>query len=116
MKSIAQPITSKENIALNLIFEWMGESRFNRTFSEYQELAARIPKLDALHAWINQRLKEMARLGMAPFQICYFKAGDRYPWYEDYPTSLSKATIRSALVKTGFWDLMHHDKPLKNLD
>ena len=41
--------TSKENIALDLIFETLGEYRINRTDSEYKEIAARLPKLEALH-------------------------------------------------------------------
>ena len=94
-------LTSKENIALNLIFEWMRESRINRTMAEYMEIAARLPKIEALHAYANQRLREMAHAGIAPFQICYFKAGDQHPWYEPFPTSLSIETVRMALIKSG---------------
>jgi len=50
---------------------------------------------------VNQRLREMAEAGFAPYQICYFKVGDRYPWYEDFPTSLSMETVRTALLKMG---------------
>jgi len=38
-------LTSKENIALDLAFEWLGESRVNRTMEEYREIASRIPNL-----------------------------------------------------------------------
>jgi hypothetical protein len=38
---------------------------------------------------------------LAPYGICYFKAGDRYPWYEDFPTSLSREIVRTALLKMG---------------
>jgi hypothetical protein len=92
-------LTSKENIAVNLIYEWLGESRINRTYDEYMEIASRFPKLEACHAYVNQRLREMAQKGIAPYGICYFKAGDRYPWYEDFPTSLSQETVRTALLK-----------------
>lgn len=98
-------ITSKENIALNLISEWMEESFINRTWAEYVSIANRIPKLEALHSYINQRLSEIAASGTAPYSICYFRKADRYPWYEPFPTSLSKATIRSALKKAGFSQL-----------
>jgi hypothetical protein len=94
-------LTSKENIAVNLIYEWLGESRTNRTYDEYMEIASRFPKLAACHAHVNERLREMAEAGFAPYQICYFKAGDRYPWYEDFPTSLSMETVRTALLKMG---------------
>ena len=94
-------LTSKENIVVNLIYASFprGASHFNRTYDEYMEIASRFPKLAACHAYVNQRLREMAEAGFAPYQICYFKAGDRYPWYEDFPTSLSMETVRTALLK-----------------
>ena len=75
--AMSQFPTSKENIALDLIFEWLGEPRINRTHDEYMEIASRLPKLDALHLYVNQRLREMADECHAPYQICYFKTGDR---------------------------------------
>jgi hypothetical protein len=87
-------LTSKENIVVILIYGWLGESRLNRTYDEYMEIAARFPKVAA-------RLREMAADGFAPYQICYFKAGDWYPWYEEFPTSLSMETVRTALLKMG---------------
>jgi hypothetical protein len=94
-------LTSKENIVANLIYQWLGESRDNRTDDEYMEIASRFPTIEACHAYVNQRLRKMAEAGFAPYQICYFKAGDRYPWYEDFPTSLSRETVRTALLKMG---------------
>jgi hypothetical protein len=93
--------TSKENIALDLIFASLGETRANRTDAEYMAIASRLPKLEALHQDVNKRLSEMAATGQAPYEICYFKAGDGYPWYEKFPTSLSMETIRTALIKSG---------------
>jgi hypothetical protein len=92
-------LTSKENIVVNLIYEWLDESRTNRTYDDYMEIASRFPKLAACHAYVNERLREMAEAEFAP--ICYFQAGDRYPWYEDFPTSLSVETVRTALLKMG---------------
>jgi len=80
-------LTSKENIAVNLIYQWLGECRTNRTYDEYMTIASRFPKLEACYAYVNQRLGEMAQRGIAPYGICYFKAGDRYPWHEEFPTS-----------------------------
>jgi hypothetical protein len=94
-------LTSKENIVVNLIYAWLREPRFNRTYDEYMEIASRFPKVEACHAYVNERLREMAEAGFAPYQICYFKAGDLYPWYEDFPTSLSMETVRTALLKMG---------------
>ena len=98
-------LTSKENIALNLIFAWLGESPVNRSIDEYVEIAARLPKLASLHNYVNQRLREMAEAGCSPYQICYFRAGDRYIWYAPFPTSLSMATVRNALIKSGMAQL-----------
>jgi hypothetical protein len=95
-------LTSKENIVVNFIYKWLGESRTNRTYEDYMQIASRFPKLAACHAYVNQRLREMADAGNAPFGgICYFKAGDRYPRHEHFPTSLSMETVRTALLKMG---------------
>jgi hypothetical protein len=94
-------LTSKENIVVNLIYAWLGESRLSRTYDEYMKIASRFPKVAACHAYVNERLREMAEAGFAPYQICYFKTGDRYLWYEDFPTSLSMETVRTALLKMG---------------
>jgi hypothetical protein len=95
-----------------LIFEWLGESRFNRRWEEYAQIAARVPKLEALHAYINQRLREIAESGQPPYEICYFRPGDicyfrpgdkyrdKYR-YAEFPASLSKTTIRKALINSG---------------
>jgi hypothetical protein len=98
-------LTSKESIALNLVFGWLDESRFNRSMEEYIAIARRLPKLDALHSYVNQRLKQFAKMGYAPYEICTFKKGDRYYRYEKFPTSLSKETVRKALVKSGMRQL-----------
>lgn len=95
-------LTSKENIAASLVYEWLGESRTNRTFDEYMQIAARFPKPVACQAYVNQRLREIADTGNTPSDgIIYFRAGDRYPRVEEFPTSLSLETVRSALVKMG---------------
>jgi hypothetical protein len=94
-------LTSKENIVASLIYEWLDESRTNRTYAEYMEIASRFPKGAACHAYVNQRLREIAD-GNTVFEgICYFKAGDRYPWIEPFPTSLSREIVRTALIKMG---------------
>jgi hypothetical protein len=92
-------LTSKENIALNLVFEWLGESRYNRTSAEYLDLASKLPKIDAAYQYVNARLNQIAKEGTAPFRICYFKKGDTGSWFAPYPTSLSKETVRKAIHK-----------------
>jgi len=93
--------TSREELALNIIFDSMGESRFNRTHDEYLAIASRLQPIKALHGMINDRLAAMAAAGEAPYQICHFKKGDKYPTYEAFPTSVSIETVRSALTKSG---------------
>jgi len=102
--------TSTQNIAINLIFEWMGEERYNRTYEEYMNIAKRLPKITAAHAYVNQRLREFAERGNRPFDaICYFRAGDRKPRYAPFPTSISEETIRKGLEEMG----MREPKPRK---
>jgi hypothetical protein len=48
-------LTSKENIVVNLLFESLGEVRCNRTMREYMAIAQRVPKIEAVHAYVNQR-------------------------------------------------------------
>jgi hypothetical protein len=98
-------LTPKEEIVINLVFAWLGESRTFRTMKEYIAIALRIPKNEAVHAYVNQRLREIAKAGSAPYEICYFKLGDRYPLYVNFPTSLSIETVRKALKKFGVPEL-----------
>lgn len=93
--------TSREDLALNIIFELVGESRYNRSDDEYMAIAAKLAPLKVLHGMINDHLAHMAAAGEAPYQITHFKKGDRYPVYEDFPTSVSLETVRSALTKIG---------------
>lgn len=95
-------LTSSERIAINLIFEWLGEQLYNRSLSEYIAIRNRLPKLDALVAYVNQRLREIAASGREPYKICYRKAGDQgIIRYEDFPRSLSREVVRTAVRK--FW-------------
>lgn len=67
-------LTSRENLALNLIFEHMGEERMNRTAKEYEAIAAALPSIKQLHGYINDRLIEIKESDSAPYQVCHFKA------------------------------------------
>jgi hypothetical protein len=94
-------LTSEMHIALNHIFDFMGESRFNRTAEEYLDIIRRLPPLKRCHGIVNDRLREIAKSGTAPYEICPFRAGDQSVWYKPYPTSLSLETVRLALVLSG---------------
>ena len=91
--------TSKENIAIELIFELLKETRFNRTLQEYCAIGARLPKIEEAFVYVNSRLEKLANDGLAPYEICYFKKGDVGHFYEPFPTSLSRETIRKAIKK-----------------
>lgn len=93
--------TSIENIALDLIFEYMGESRSNRTFDDYMRIASELPPLKTLHHIVNQQLAKIAEAGAAPYEICRFRAGDKIIRYEPFPTSISIQTICTALIVSG---------------
>ena len=73
--------------------------------ADYIAVAKRTPKTVAVHAYVNQRLREIAEGSRAPYEICYFKSGDRYPRYVTYPRSLSIETVRSAIKKFGIPEL-----------
>jgi hypothetical protein len=45
-------LTSKENLALDLIFYYVGESRYNRTTEEYEAVAAKLPPIKVLHGYV----------------------------------------------------------------
>jgi hypothetical protein len=94
-------LTSKERIAIKLLFEWLDESSANRTLAEYIAIARRVPKLAAVHAYVNQRLAEITAANEESYGICYFKLGDAYPWIADFPRSLSIETVRTAIKKFG---------------
>jgi hypothetical protein len=103
--------TPFENIAIDFLYEWLGECRFNRSMEEYRSIARRLPKTSALHAYVNQRLREVARTCVSPsatlypaprsYQICLFKAGDKRIVFDAYPESISLETVRTARKKSG---------------
>ncbi len=45
-----------EEIVANLIFEWLDETRINRTIKEYIAIARRAPKIDAAHADLSRNV------------------------------------------------------------
>ena len=97
--------TAIQDIALNLIFSVMGEARINRTYSEYMDIAARLPPLKVLTFEVNlllQRLHEgEGGDGAGLPDLCRFRAGDERIIYEPYPTAISCQTVRTALEVAG---------------
>jgi hypothetical protein len=85
-KAIGPFPTSSANIAINLIYEWMGESRINRCYDDYMAIAARFSRIEACVARVNQRLEELDRSGFAKrHEICHFRPGDKHIRYAPYP-------------------------------
>lgn len=96
-----QYLTSKENLAMDLAFGVLGEERCSDKGKDYADIIERLPPIKVLHGKINDLLQAWAEAGFAPHKICHFKVDDRYPQYEEFPTSISLETLRSALVKSG---------------
>ncbi len=111
-------LTPEQGIALEIIFGQLGESPYNReiddwgTHYKYVYVAIKVPKLEVMHADVNQMLRRMAEAGYAPFEICSFKKGDRYYRYDKFPTSLSRETVRLAWVNSGMRELQKRYKHL----
>jgi hypothetical protein len=95
--------TPFQEIAVDLVFADMGESRINRTHNEYMDIGARMGPLKVLLFRINTLLEKLHQADGPPLpQICRFKAGDQRITYEPFPTRISHETLRSALVISGF--------------
>jgi hypothetical protein len=97
--------TAIQDIAINLVFAVMGESRMYRSQTEYAAIAARLPPLKVLTYRANEQLKRLhedsALRGSRLPELLRFKAGDERWAYEEYPRQISAETIRTALVITG---------------
>jgi hypothetical protein len=70
-----RPAKPLEELALDLLFESHGESRYNRTAAEYEYLTSLVMKLKDAHYRVNKRLKEESKQPRWS-AICYFKRGD----------------------------------------
>src|ERR1700722_15603797 len=66
-----------EELAISLLFESFGESRFNRSAEEYRHLCSLVTNLKDAHHRVNKSLNELHQSGcLAHHLICDFKAGD----------------------------------------
>ncbi|MBR0719113.1 hypothetical protein [Bradyrhizobium liaoningense] len=92
-----------EELAVDLLFEALGEDRYNRSMLEYAYLISLIPPLkEAIHL-VNQRLQQLNETGQQRFSaICYFKSGDLAPRYVPFPSKISIETLRMGLLRLGF--------------
>jgi hypothetical protein len=94
--------TPIQNIALDLVFEVMGEERVNRTSQEYRAIAARLPALKRLEFLINTRLRQLHKSDRDRlYEICRFGAGHKRYAYEPFPKKISYETLRAALTIAG---------------
>src|SRR5437868_12511306 len=97
--SMGGVLTSRERLALSLVFASKGERQFNRKPGEYTRIAAELPCLKKLHYEVNELLKERCKSVGPMDEICRFRAGDDIVRYDPFPTSISTQTLRTALVK-----------------
>ena len=93
--------TPVQDIAMRLVFQFMGERRENRTYEEYMDIARRLPPLKQLHYHVNVLLQSEHDSGWPLPEICRFKAGDKIIRFEPYPRTISYETLRAALVNYG---------------
>jgi hypothetical protein len=114
-RAVVNPfLTPVEEIVIDLVFEWLGESRIDRKMGEYVAIAHRFPKIEAAQSHVNERLQRIAAAG-APYEICDFRAGDASHWYRSFPSSVSRETVRTAMKKFGiFWLRGLHSVDVEN--
>lgn len=94
-------LTPIQNLALDLVFEVVGEERINRRYEEYLAIAARLPPLKVLHFKVNERLKKLYSEGDRRYEICLYKPGDLRVRYRSIPGTISYETLRAALTDSG---------------
>lgn len=112
MKPRATTLTPIQNLALELVFEVMGEQRLNRRYDEYMAIAARLPPLKVLHFKVNERLKELHKSERDRlYEICLYKPCDLRIRYRSMPTTISYETLRAALTDSGMRPPRRHCKP-----
>ncbi|UPJ74512.1 hypothetical protein [Bradyrhizobium sp. 187] len=93
---------SLQELAVDLLFDTLGEDRYNRSPQEYERLASLIPHIKEAHHRVNERLEQLQKTGQQPYSaICYFKAGDVAPRYVPFPTKISAETLRKGLIAIG---------------
>ena len=94
-------LTASEDLALQLISEWLKESFQNRTPEDYRAIAVKMPSLDALHTYVSQRWTELWDGGYFDNRLIFtIHPSDGHKYYEKYPRSISRETIRTALVRS----------------
>jgi hypothetical protein len=110
-------LTAIENLAINMVYMVMRESRYNRSPDAYAAIAARLPHLKELHYRVNECLKayllSLKARGHGSPEFCRFKTRDERILFETYPDGISGETIRSALIKHGFRVPRGAAKPLE---
>jgi hypothetical protein len=95
-------LTAVENLAINMVYRALRESRYNRTACEYAAIAERLPPLKVLHHQVNEALQTyLSSLAERP-EFCRWESGHQRRVYETYPDEISQETLRRALVLHGF--------------
>ena len=108
---MAHALTASEELALCLISEWLGETFHNRTMADYRAIALKMPKLDALHEHVSDRWQELWKNGFFERRLIYtVHQSDGHSYYSKYPRSISKETVRTALVKSGWREFIRRCK------
>jgi hypothetical protein len=98
-------LTQIQRFALEMLLRALGEDQCFKSFEDSARIFELIPKaLKQVHYLVND---ELGRYSLTDEfkgrEFCRFKAGDKIIRYEKYPTSISRETIRQALVNSGWW-------------
>ena len=98
-------LTQIQCFALEMLFRRLGESRLIRSSEDMVRKIELIPKsLKQVHHLINDERRSYSQTAeFEEREFCRFKAGDEIIRYEKYPASISRETIRQALLNSGWW-------------
>lgn len=96
-------LTARQRLVQSLLWRVLQVSSINRGWEKYTSGSARLPPLKVLVFDVNKELRKfIAETSMdCTGAICHFTAGHRRAWYEDFPASINRETIRSTLVAIG---------------
>lgn len=95
-------LTQIQWFALKILFQALGINPYARPFVETINSIPR--SLKRVHYLVNTELARYSKTEeFQHMEFCRFRAGDKVCKYEKYPTTISRETIRQALVNSGWW-------------
>ena len=98
-------LTQIQCFALEMLFRRLGETSTHTIVRRHgAKDRAYSESLKQAHHLINDELRSYSQTAeFKEREFCRFKAGDEIIRYEKYPASISRETIRQALLNSGWW-------------